>query len=251
MKADLLDRIRIAAPCHVSWESMSGTDRARFCSQCQLHVYDISQLSRPKAIALITGNQGRICGRIYRRRDGTILTRDCPVGLRALRRRAARVAGASLAAVLSLFSIAAGQKRAPDKNSCQQSAAYKIERKRVNGPGVIRGKILDANGADVPDARVTLTNELTKDKFQTESSIQGEFILPAVSSGQYTLEIFALGFALRRVEKLDVAGEEVIVTATVEAQALTGVINVISEPPLMSPQGTMILSGDLIRRLPH
>src|SRR6266550_6849043 len=105
MKEDLLDRIRIASPCNVSWESMSGTERARFCSQCKLNVYDISQLSRQEAIALIAGTQGRICGRIHRRADGTMLTRDCPVGLRALRRRVTRVAGASLAAVLSLFSI--------------------------------------------------------------------------------------------------------------------------------------------------
>ena len=250
MKEDLLDRIRIAAPCHVSWESMSGTDRARFCSQCQLHVYDISQLSRQQAIALIASTQGRICGRVHRRADGTVLTRDCPVGLRALRRRAARVAGASLAAVLSLFSGVAGQKRAPDKNSCQQSSAYKIERKPVQGQGVIRGKILDANGADVPDARVTLLNELTKEKFQTDSSIHGEFVLPAVTSGQYTLEIHALGFALRRFEKLDVAGEDVSVTATLEVQALTGVINVISEPIRPRP-GTMIISSDLMNKLPH
>ena len=115
---------------------------------------------------------------------------------------------------------------------------------------MIRGKILDANGADVPDARVTLTNELTKEKFQTESSNHGEFVLPAVSSGQYTLEIHGLGFAVRRFEKLDVTDEELSITATLEAQALTGVINVISEP-IMSPPGTMIISGDLIRRLPH
>src|SRR5262245_5564716 len=104
MNENVLDRIRVASPCDVRWESMSGTERARFCSECRLHVYDFSQLTRKEAIDLVTKTEGRICGRLHRRADGTILTRDCPVGLRALRRRVARIAGASLAALLGLFS---------------------------------------------------------------------------------------------------------------------------------------------------
>ena len=41
-----------------------------------------------------------MCGRIYQRHDGTVLTRDCPVGMGAIRRRLARMVGAVAASLL-------------------------------------------------------------------------------------------------------------------------------------------------------
>jgi len=97
-----LDGIRIASPCPVGWDRMTGDDRVRFCDECQLSVYNIAELTRAEAEALIANSEGRICARIYRRADGTVITRDCPVGLRAMRRRTAMTAGAVLAAVMTL-----------------------------------------------------------------------------------------------------------------------------------------------------
>ena len=82
-----LDQISIATPCSASWEGMSGDDRRRFCDSCSKHVYNIAGMTEDEAITLITEAEGRLCVRLYRRRDGTILTKDCPVGLRALRRK--------------------------------------------------------------------------------------------------------------------------------------------------------------------
>src|SRR5262245_10193856 len=120
MKSDCspLERLRIASPCPASWEQMSGDERVRFCDTCDLHVYNISRMTHREAISLITETEGRLCARIYRRADGTVITRDCPVGLRAIRRRVARIAGASLAALLGLFSVALGQKGTPEDNYC-------------------------------------------------------------------------------------------------------------------------------------
>src|SRR5688572_18299741 len=87
----LLDSIQIASPCTASWEAMTGDDRSRFCSECRLSVYNIAAMTREEAEALIVEKEGRLCARIYRRADGTVLTRDCPVGLRAV--RAKMVAG--------------------------------------------------------------------------------------------------------------------------------------------------------------
>jgi hypothetical protein len=95
----ILDQINVASPCHVNWDDMTGDDRARFCSQCKLNVYDLSAMSRDEATAFVSGREGRTCVRYYRRHDGTILTRDCPVGLRAGRKRLTR-AVAALAGVL-------------------------------------------------------------------------------------------------------------------------------------------------------
>ncbi len=80
-----LDQISIASPCSASWEGMSGDDRRRHCESCSLSVYNISGMTENEALTLITESEDRLCVRLYRRRDGTILTKDCPVGLRAIR----------------------------------------------------------------------------------------------------------------------------------------------------------------------
>jgi hypothetical protein len=91
----LLDSIRIAAPCPASWDDMAGDDRVRHCSLCQQSVYNVAALSRTEANALVTQATGRMCLRLFRRADGMVMTRDCPVGvLRAARRRLAGVVGA-------------------------------------------------------------------------------------------------------------------------------------------------------------
>jgi hypothetical protein len=253
MKEDILDRVRIATPCSANWESMNGNEKARFCSQCKLQVYDISKLTRREAVSLIASSEGRICGRLYRRADGTLLTRDCPVGLRALRRRVGRVAGATLAAVLGLLSPVVAQKHKSDKDSCKHIPAIQIETKKAQGQAVtIRGRVQDANGADLPGARIRLVNEITKDEFEVVSTKHGEFVIANVSSGKYALEFSALAFVTEVVTDLQIANDdELLITATLPAgEVLTGVVET-SVESIMSPPGTMIISGDMIRRLPH
>jgi hypothetical protein len=76
----VLERVQIASPCLASWEAMKGDDRTRHCLQCERNVYDLSALSREEAEALLAA-QGEVCVRLYRRADGTVLTRDCRLGL--------------------------------------------------------------------------------------------------------------------------------------------------------------------------
>jgi hypothetical protein len=102
----VLDRIEIASPCTASWDEMTGTDRVRFCGQCQLQVYNLSAMSRDEAQRLLGETPERLCVRLYRRTDGTMLTQDCPRGLEAVRRAACKAlvaTTAKVAAVLALF----------------------------------------------------------------------------------------------------------------------------------------------------
>lgn len=98
-----LDGVRVAAPCPADWSKMAGDERVRYCGECNLHVYNLSGMTRREAETLITNAEGRLCVRFYRRADGTVLTRNCPVGLRALKRRVTRIASATLTAVLGFF----------------------------------------------------------------------------------------------------------------------------------------------------
>ena len=98
-----LDQLRVASPCKASWAEMQGTDRVRFCSLCALNVYDVSAMSRKEAELLVQKAEGRLCVRFFRRADGTILTQDCPKGLRAVRMRIARFAAVFTGIVFALL----------------------------------------------------------------------------------------------------------------------------------------------------
>lgn len=98
-----LERVRVAAPCAARWDGMRGDDRVRFCEQCNLHVYNLSALTKREAERLITSTEDRLCVRFYQRADSTILTRNCPVGLHAIKRRVSIIAGAAFAAVTTFL----------------------------------------------------------------------------------------------------------------------------------------------------
>jgi hypothetical protein len=98
-----LEGVRVAAPCPADWEKMVGDERMRYCGQCSLHVYNLSGMTKREAEGLVANAEGRLCVRYYRRADGSILTRNCPVGLRAVKQRVSRIAGATLSAVLGFF----------------------------------------------------------------------------------------------------------------------------------------------------
>jgi hypothetical protein len=98
-----LANVLVAAPCPADWDGMIGGDRVRFCSQCELNVYNLSAMSKFEAESLIARTEGRLCVRFYRRKDGSILTDNCPVGLRALKRRALRIKTAVASSLLGFL----------------------------------------------------------------------------------------------------------------------------------------------------
>lgn len=100
---DPLSHVKVAAPCSMDWDKMMGDDRSRFCSQCRLNVYNLSGMTREEAERLISSMEGRLCVRYYRRADGTILTENCPVGLRAIKKRLSKVSRAIASTVLSFL----------------------------------------------------------------------------------------------------------------------------------------------------
>jgi hypothetical protein len=100
---DPLSHVRVAAPCRAHWERMRGNERVRFCDQCSMNVYNLSNMTRKDAETLILSTEGRLCVRYYHRMDGSILTDNCPVGLRLLKRRVSGISRAIVSSVLSFF----------------------------------------------------------------------------------------------------------------------------------------------------
>ena len=87
---------------------MEGDNFARHCGECEKNVYDLSMLTRAEGNELIREKEGHLCVKYYQRFDGTILTADCPVGLRALRRQYLRTRAKFVAAALAVWAVIAG-----------------------------------------------------------------------------------------------------------------------------------------------
>ena len=101
----LLDNLHIAAPCSADWSRMTGDARVRFCGSCENHVYNLSDMTRSEAEALLVEKEGKLCVRYWQRTDGTVLTADCPTGV-ATRRRKRRVMAATFSAVSAVAAAA-------------------------------------------------------------------------------------------------------------------------------------------------
>ena len=82
----LLADVRVASPCHSSWNTMKGDEQTRYCGLCRKNVYNLSEMTRQEAENLIREKEGKLCVRYYQRADGTVLTKDCPIGVAVVRR---------------------------------------------------------------------------------------------------------------------------------------------------------------------
>ena len=103
-----LEAIEIASPCSADWNAMRGDDRARFCGTCQKNVYNLSNMSRTQAQALVAEKEGKLCVQFYRRADGTVITDDCPIPLRPARNGARWVWRSAAAGIGALAAVCGG-----------------------------------------------------------------------------------------------------------------------------------------------
>lgn len=252
MNQDPLKHIRIASPCPVDWKQMSGDDRVRFCSLCNLHVYNIAEMTEQQATALITKTEGRICARVYRRSDGTVITKDCPVGLRAIRRRVARVTGAVFATVVALSSAVVGQKPTKEDPSCGQQVT--ISKKISDSDaGAITGTVLDPQGVIVAGARIIVGNLKSSKSLEVTSNDEGRFRLVVPEPGDYAVTVESPNFVKFEVAQLTIAPKESVtftLVLTPRYTILTGVM----ELPLMikkpEPPMTRTITRDIMQKLP-
>jgi hypothetical protein len=260
--SDRLDRMRIASPCSVEWERMVGDDRMRFCDQCGLNVYNISSMTGRQVKALVEKTEGRLCARLYRRADGTILTRDCPVGLRAIRRRVSRVAGAAFTAMMSLCVSVFGQNPSQVCARDSENAPLKIKRTRIepqsqDDRAALSGIVIDPAGASVPGVSVTLISENSKEEQAATANDDGRFEFLSLVAGSYTLKFRMSGFRTLTMTHIKVGSHESLrVDANLEVNfdGETGTIGIVLlDTPAIDLSTTSVthrINTDSTRHLP-
>jgi len=230
----------------MAWDDMAGNERVRFCSQCKLNVYDISAMTKSEAESFIANAEGRICAKLYRRADGSIMTRDCPVGLRAIRKRVSRATAAAFSALVSLFGGSAtfAQQQQP-KNESKVDTWQTLRR---YGQAAVEGTIFDVVDAAIPGMQIKLIDERTKREVTTKANEDGRFRFSDLEKGIYTIQVHSHGF--RKLEQLglEVSDEQTLnLDVTLKlGEVLTGVVAVSSPETL--PINDTIPSGELKRK---
>jgi hypothetical protein len=97
----LTERLTIETPCKMRWDEMTGDARVRHCGACQLNVYNVSEMSTSEVEALLQPG-GRVCARVYRRSDGTVVTGDCRRVWREQRAEATTLLGTAVTVTAAL-----------------------------------------------------------------------------------------------------------------------------------------------------
>jgi hypothetical protein len=226
---------------------MFGDDRTRLCGSCERNVYNIVGLSRREIETLVQTTEGRLCVRMYQRPDETILTQDCPVGLRAIRKRVATLAGVALSALLGFVSVGFGQK----PEDCLDSQTEVVKRVKIDSKkGQIFGLIIDMNGAVVPgiDIKLRLEKRLVA---KVRSDAEGNFTIPDIDPAEkYSLRVDGQqGWKKQIIEGITVSsGEKISYSLCLQPDNVYEVVGLYGQPSEFSPDGTHVTDRTFIRR---
>jgi hypothetical protein len=245
-----IGNLRIAAPCPASWEEMAGDARVRHCTLCSLNVYNFAEMTRDEVRELLVRTEGRVCARLYRRADGTVLTRDCPTGLRALQRRASRVAAALIAALLALpagvFGGTIGGK--PRLKTRGSRVTLKIERIATTQRAMFTGVVRE-EGTPLPGVSIRVRDEATNRETALVTDVNGVFTMAALNDGIYRVEVILAGFVPARIEHLELKSGEVIHATIALRMDTATVITVGALAPMEMEPGKTTISEDLFKKL--
>src|SRR5437867_722150 len=74
----------------------------------------------------------------------------------------------------------------------------------------ITGRVVDPSGAPVPNAQVSVVTQGTNIEIQTLTNSVGEYTVPYLASGQYTLRVSASGFVTAQAKDLNLGSAQTL-----------------------------------------
>jgi len=96
--------------------------------------------------------------------------------------------------------------------------------------GTITGVVTDQNGAVVPNATVTITNQGTNEKRTAQADAEGRYEVPSLPTGIYSVEASASGFKAATVKDLRLAvGEKARADVSLGVGGVDAVVTVVNQ----------------------
>ncbi len=222
------DAVKVSSACSSSWDAMSGTSEKKFCSECNKHVYDFSQLSRREADAIMEASRGNLCARITRTEDGRILSKDpipvLPVKIQS--RRTSHAANLLMSAVLGITPMImvapAVHATAYLHNSPHQNPD------KTGGVASISGVVTDAMDAVLPNATISLFQN-SEEMLTAKSNDEGVYSFQNLKPGNYSLKVRSFGYQTVVSSEIQISeGQSFTLDVKFEAaakfEALSGVV---------------------------
>jgi len=248
-----INKLRVASPCSVGWETMNGDERVRHCNSCKLNIYNIAEMTNLEIEDLITKRENRVCIRLYKRADGTVLTKDCPIGFRAYQKRVAHFASATLAVILGLFSVSFGQKE--DKKLINASKVKIIRTINQNQKSVLSGVVTDSTGAVIPDVKLRLYKKDSKKFLEVNSDSEGNYIFNFIDDGSYILEAQRHLFKNYKLKNIEVkSNEKLLINVELQAIPMSITVGIYAEEPLIDTTSSSIttkITRKILDNLPY
>jgi hypothetical protein len=110
--------------------------------------------------------------------------------------------------------------------------------------GTITGTVTDAQGAAVPNAKVTITEDATGLSYSLTTGTDGVYVRPALKPGIYTVAVEAEGFRRAAQQNVVIAGgDRVGVPITLSVGDLTQAVEISAEAPLLQTESTTLGAG--------
>ncbi|MGH9845322.1 MAG: carboxypeptidase regulatory-like domain-containing protein, partial [Blastocatellia bacterium] len=125
---------------------------------------------------------------------------------------------------------------------------------QVTTTGRLTGLVTDSNGAVVPNARIIVQNDNTKARFTVVTNKDGEWALPSIDNGTYTVTVNAAGFKETVVQgvKVDI-GQGATVNVTLEVGNVGDQVVVTGGGEVLQTASTTVsstITGRQIHELP-
>ncbi len=139
--------ISIPQPCQENWETMTPSDRGRFCASCQKNVIDFTKASDREIVSAFQQNNN-LCGRFLNsqlNRDLVKSEKKNPVWL------------ATVTAFISLFSLneVVSQEKTPTEQTINQKISGITPKLMIQ----IKGQVLDDEGSPLGNVLILVKNK--------------------------------------------------------------------------------------------
>jgi ankyrin repeat protein len=215
-KKGLVDSLRVSSPCTESWDAMTGNNKVRFCSHCDLNVNNLSEMSRKEAMRFVQKSDGKICVR-YIKNPKT----NAPVFAEKLYQisRRAGIAAGVLGASLAVSAVSYAQGRVSISNNLETQTEITQNKqsqneKKAGNTASISGTVIDPNGAVIPNATVSISGKSFNRIITTNEN--GDYLFSQIPAEEYSLKVESGGFDTKKMSVSVSEGRETVANATLE-----------------------------------